>query len=126
MKTMSKLLFLVTLFSLLIMGNANLYAQKKGKESGTKQSAMVQSTFKVAGNCIHCKVAIENAVKSLPGVKKSNWSLANKQLMVSYDSTKVSLPLLHKAIAKIGYDTDLEKGDDAAYSKLPDCCKYRK
>jgi hypothetical protein len=40
------------------------------------------------------------------------------------DSTKTNSEDVHQLIASSGYDTDLQKGDDAAYENLHACCKY--
>ncbi|MDD4746442.1 MAG: efflux RND transporter periplasmic adaptor subunit [Salinivirgaceae bacterium] len=83
-----------------------------------------QETFFVSGNCEMCKSTIELTVKSLPGIGVANWDLKTKELNVSFDDQKSSLSDIHKAIAKSGYDTKLEKATIEAYDKLPACCKY--
>jgi hypothetical protein len=39
-------------------------------------------------------------------------------------SDKVKLYEIHKAIAKVGYDTEMEKADDEVYNNLQGCCQY--
>ncbi len=92
--------------------------------SGAMNANMVQSEFKVAGNCEMCKQTIEKAVKSLEGVNVANWNMDSKQILVSYNKDKVGLNNIHKAIANAGYDTEKEKASQEAYENLPACCQY--
>jgi len=80
--------------------------------------------FKVSGNCGMCEETIETAVKALDGVNEADWSQETKMIHVSFNSDKVQLEKIHKAIAKAGYDTELEKADDDVYNGLPGCCQY--
>lgn len=80
--------------------------------------------FKVSGNCGMCEETIETAVKALSGVNEADWSQETKMIHVSFNSDKVKLSEIHKAIAKAGYDTELEKADDEVYNSLPGCCQY--
>ncbi len=82
------------------------------------------ATFRVSGNCEMCKAAIEKAVNALDGVNMSDWNIETKQMHVSFNKDKVSLDVIHKAIAAAGYDTDKEKASEEAYNKLPSCCQY--
>ena len=83
----------------------------------------VKSTFKVWGNCETCKETIEGSLK-VDGVSAADWNVDSKMIAVSYDTTKISLDQVEKNIASVGYDNVKYKGDDAAYEKLPNCCKY--
>ncbi len=98
---------------------------KVGEHEGHDMSDMdlKHETFNVSGNCEMCKSTIETAAKSLSGVKVANWDIKTKQLHVSF-SEETSISDIHKAIAKSGYDTELEKADDEVYNKLPGCCQY--
>ncbi len=98
---------------------------KAGEHEGHDMSDMdlKHETFNVSGNCEMCKSTIETAAKSLSGVKVANWDIKTKQLHVSF-SEETSISDIHKAIAKSGYDTELEKADDEVYNKLPGCCQY--
>ncbi len=81
------------------------------------------STFKVWGNCDMCKETIEGSLK-VDGISKADWSTETKIISVSYDTTKISLDQIQKNIASVGYDNEKYKGDDKAYSELPECCQY--
>lgn len=79
-------------------------------------------TFKVWGNCGMCKKTIEKAL-AVDGIK-ADWNKTTKMITVTYDSKKYTIAQIHKMIAAAGYDTELERGNDVAYSKLHECCKY--
>jgi periplasmic mercuric ion binding protein len=83
------------------------------------------STFKVSGNCGMCKKKIETQFKGVEGVESATWNKSTKMFSITYDSTKITLPAIHEKISSAGYDTETTKGNDEAYSKLPNCCKYR-
>lgn len=89
-----------------------------------KQKQVLTATFKVAGNCEQCKERIENAA-DIKGVKTSTWDAETQMLKVVYRADKVTGDDIKNAIRKAGHDVEDGKGDDAAYSELPDCCKYR-
>ena len=108
MKTRKMLL----LVGLMIM-TTTVFAQKKKTEE-----------FKVYGNCGMCETRIEKAVDAIPGVLKSAWSSETSMLEVTYKTKNVKALDIHKAVAKVGHDTDLAKADDAVYAKLHGCCKY--
>lgn len=80
--------------------------------------------FKVWGNCGMCKKTIEGSLKDKSGLYSADWNVKTKQIKVVIDSTKVKPEDIHNFIAASGYDTDLKKGDDQAYSGLHACCKY--
>ena len=86
--------------------------------------AMIDLSFGVRGNCEMCKTTIEKAAKSVIGVKKANWDVDKKTIDVTYDEAKVNANAIHNAIAAAGYDTEEVKGDEEAYSNLPNCCQY--
>ena len=80
--------------------------------------------FKVSGNCGMCEETIETATKTLDGVNEADWNQETKMIHVSFNSDKIKLADIHKAIAKVGYDTELEKADDEVYNNLHGCCQY--
>lgn len=83
----------------------------------------VKSSFKVWGNCETCKETIEGSLK-VDGIQSADWNVDSKMMAVTYDTTKISLDQVEKNIASSGYDNVKYKGDDQAYDKLPNCCKY--
>jgi mercuric ion binding protein len=80
-------------------------------------------TFAVKGNCEMCQSRIENAA-DIKGVKICKWDVKKKVATVTYNIEKTSLEQIQKAIAAKGYEAGEVKADEAAYKKLPGCCKY--
>ena len=89
------------------------------------KSATKTESFKVWGNCEKCKKTIEGAV-NMDGVVEKNWSPESTLMTVKFDTTKVSIDKIQKAIALAGYDNDKYYGDDYAYGKLEACCQYER
>lgn len=87
------------------------------------QTGIITQTISVKGNCGECKERIENAA-DIKGVKNSVWSETTQVLSVTYDSKKVGLEQIEKAIAKAGHQTTTQKADSEGYKALPSCCKY--
>ena len=108
-----KNLFLILLSFLCIQS----YSQEKPKEIKTV-------TFKVAGNCEQCKNRIENAC-DLKGVKLAEWDTKTQLLKVTYRTDKATEEQIKQAVLSSGHDIENLKAPDAAYQKLPDCCKFR-
>lgn len=94
------------------------YSQDKAK----KEVKTIE--FKVQGNCDQCKKRIENAA-FVKGVKNAVWNEDTKMLKVIYRTDKINEQQIHDAVAKSGHETSITKANDAAYSELPDCCKYK-
>ena len=91
--------------------SASLFAQTK------------TDTVKVWGNCEECKNKIEKGAHK-GGAVSADWSDETYLLVVNYDASKTSALDIQKEIAAVGYDTQDVKADDAAYKKLPKCCRY--
>src|SRR6187399_1964113 len=81
--------------------------------------------FKVNGACEMCKERIEKTLR-IRGIRSADWNVDSKMLTLVYSPTIVSLPKVHKIIAGVGHDTELEKAKDAVYNELPECRHYRK
>lgn len=88
------------------------------------QNSTITSTISVKGNCEECKERIENAA-DIKGVKNAVWNMDTKTLIVIYDTKKVSLQKIEKAIAKAGHQTTTQNADSTSYNALPNCCKYQ-
>lgn len=83
-------------------------------------------TFKVYGNCGMCESRIEKAAISVDGVSVAEWNKETKKIEVTFDSDKVKLQDIQKAIVKVGHDTDNLLAEDDVYNSLPGCCKYER
>ncbi|WP_298652920.1 heavy-metal-associated domain-containing protein [uncultured Proteiniphilum sp.] len=79
----------------------------------------------VQGLCEICKENIETAAKSVDGVSTAEWDLDKKELHLHFNPQQTNIDAISKAIARVGYDTDRDKADQATYDALPACCKYR-
>lgn len=94
--------------------------------AGTALAGNIKSEkFKVYGKCGMCETRIEKAASNLDGVQKADWNAENQMLEVQYDESKVSSMDIHKAVAKVGHDTDKVKAEKEVYNNLPECCKYK-
>ena len=89
------------------------------------KNGIAESKFTVWGNCGMCKQTIEKSLKK-EGIQKADWDIDAKIMTISYDTSKVSLKTIQQAIADVGYDNVNIKGNDAAYTKLHECCQYER
>jgi copper chaperone CopZ len=80
-------------------------------------------TVKVYGNCGMCESTIEKAANKKK-ISKADWNVDTKMAAITYDSKKTTLDAVLKNIALAGYDNQSFLAPDAAYNKLPGCCKY--
>lgn len=115
----------IALITIAVVSCGNKTESKKNESKAEIVEGISTSTFKVWGNCDMCKETIEGALK-VEGVSKTDWSSETKVISVSYDTTKISLDQIQKNIASVGYDNEKYKGDDKAYSGLPECCQYER
>ena len=92
--------------------------------SSFSQSKVVTDTIKVYGNCTMCKNRIETALDH-KGIKQAKWDPKTKDLVVVFNSEKISEQQIHEIVASVGHDTDKVKAKIEVYSGLPFCCLYR-
>lgn len=65
---------------------------------------MLSKTLKIEGmTCAACAKAVERASKKLDGVTEANVNFATEKLTVNYESAKVRISDIKKAIEKAGY-----------------------
>ena len=98
--------------------------EKAQAETATTATSAITETFTVYGNCGMCKRTIEKAAKGVDGVQSATWDADAAKVTVTYDSGKVKLETIKKAIAASGYDTDAFRASDDAYKALSGCCQY--
>lgn len=110
-KVMRSLLAII----IVLVGFGNLQAQNENTK---------KEEFKVYGNCGMCKSRIEKAAKEVDGVTTADWNKETKMISVTYDQAKVEMMDIHKAIAKVGHDTEKAQAEDKVYDALPGCCQY--
>jgi copper chaperone CopZ len=97
----------------------------KNENSSEQISNGTTAQFKVWGNCEMCKETIEGSLK-IDGVSKADWNTETKQILVTYDSSKISLDQIQHRIADAGYDNEKYKSDEKVYHSLPECCQYER
>ncbi len=54
-------------------------------------------------SCGHCEIAIKDAVRKLPGIKKVKASKRKKEVVAEYDPAQVTDDQIKKAIDDTGY-----------------------
>lgn len=82
-------------------------------------------TMNVKGNCGSCKKRIVKAAESIDGVSNADWDKKTKKFTATFDDAVTDKKAISAAILSAGYDVEEMKADNKAYTKLPDCCKYR-
>jgi len=55
---------------------------------------------------MHCKHAVESAVRALPGIEKVEAKVRENKVEVTYDPSQVSLEQIATAIEDAGYDVE--------------------
>ena len=109
---MRKLMFGAAIMSLMFLGACKNEGKKDEAATVSTELAMGDmATFGVRGNCGMCKATIEKAATALEGVSKADWSVAKKQIAVTYDASKTNIEAIHQAIAAAGYDTEKATGN---------------
>lgn len=101
------------LIAVMMLAATSLFAQNKKTEE-----------FKVYGKCGMCETRITKAVDAVPGVVSSEWEQKTQMLKVTYKTKKAKASDIHKAVAKVGHDTDVVRADDKVYDALHGCCHY--
>lgn len=67
---------------------------------------MINELYQVEGmSCNHCKMAVENEVGSLAGVRAAEVDLAAKTLKVEYDDAKTNPAAIRLAIDEAGFSS---------------------
>jgi len=65
---------------------------------------MEKITLRVEGMaCGHCEIAVKDAVRKLPGIKKVKASKRKKEASAEYDPEQVTLEQIRQAINNTGY-----------------------
>lgn len=104
----------IILSLIILLGLSSIYAQKSKIE-----------TIKIntSGQCSMCKERIEKALVFEKGIKNADYDIETAVVTIKYNTTKTTPDKIKKVINLCGYDADDSKADEAAYQKLPNCCK---
>jgi len=92
--------------------------------SCSNTEGMKTETFTVHGNCGMCKKTIEKSLDEVKGISSADWDMTTDKMTVTFDPKLITIGKIHKKIAGVGYDTDLERAQDSVYEKLHGCCQY--
>ena len=91
------------------------FAQQKAVQKVVINTPTVQ--------CQMCKDKIEQYLSREPGVSAVKVDFKKKTTTVTFLSDRNNIEQLKTSIANAGYDADDVTADEAAYNKLPKCCK---
>jgi periplasmic mercuric ion binding protein len=79
--------------------------------------------------CDHCKMCgscgsrIEKALYSQKGIKRVDVDDKKMEIIVVYNTGKISKDKIRETITDNGYDADDKKATPESIAKLDDCCK---
>lgn len=105
-------LFLQGLLLVAIVMAVFSFSQARASETKKKDSAVLGITLQVNGmTCSECAKKVESCLMKLKGVKKVSVDVDENKASVEYDTKKVSVKQMIKALKKKGYDAK-EKKDE--------------
>ena len=92
-------------------------------ESFGQQKKVDTIAIKTSAVCGMCKDRIEGCFAYEKGVKSAILDVDTKVATIIYNPGKTTPAQLRKTLSKLGYDADTIPASQAAYNKLPACCK---
>jgi copper chaperone len=99
---MKKIFYLFAVFAFVSCQSGNKNVQEV--KTSTESVQVVKSTINIGGmHCENCVASVEKGVKELDGIVSLAVSLNDSTAVVSYDSSKVELAKIEKAIESRGY-----------------------
>jgi periplasmic mercuric ion binding protein len=113
------------LFVLSILFSLQTHAQAKAQNFALAACDYQKASFTVHGNCEMCKATIEGVAKA-SGAMKADWNMKNDLLTIEFDPKRVTLERIQRNIAAMGYDNERFRGNDEAYTRLPESCRYER
>lgn len=103
-KKMTRNILVLASAVVLTFAGLNLSTFAKGSSKENLVNSGVKVSIPVEGmSCFTCEVAIQSAVKKLPGIHQVKASAKDKVAMVSYDPKKASIEQIVAAINQTGY-----------------------
>ncbi len=94
-----------------------------GLSAFSQEGTFKTDTVKVSGNCEMCQQRIITAAK-IKGVQTVSWNIETQMLLVTYDTSRITLGKIEQRIAAAGHDTEHFKAPEGAYKALHKCCRY--
>lgn len=90
---------------------------------GQKEPKVLTVEIQTSAECNDCKVRLEEALNYTKGVNFAELDLNTRKLTVKFKTAAISFDEIKKQISLLGYNADDVKADEAAFNKLPECCK---
>ena len=109
-KKMTRNVLLAASAVVLVFAGLNVYTYAKGSLKGSSVISGAQVSIPVEGmSCFTCEIAVQTAVKKLPGISEVKASAKEGKALVSYDPAKTSLDQSINAINQTGYKAEKPK-----------------
>lgn len=122
---MKRILLAMSLMAFLLASCGGASTESKVSNETVASATLHNATLKgVQGLCDMCKSSIEKAAMSVPNIKTAVWNGTTKELELT-SASSVDLNTVSKAIAAVGYDTEMDKAEESVYVNLPACCQYK-
>lgn len=95
-----------------------------GYDANVIENHMTELVMNVEGmTCAACAINVDRAVRKLDGIKDVNVNIANDKMTVSFDTQKLKLSEIKKAVYNAGYDAYLNTEIDSSVD--PDVIKMQ-
>jgi mercuric ion binding protein len=114
MKRISGIKGLINLVLVMIVFSSACFGQQKKIDT---------LAIKTSAVCGMCKDRIEGGLAFERGIKSATLDVDTKIATIIYNPAKTSPAVLRNTLSKLGYDADTIPANQAAYNKLPACCK---
>ncbi|MBI4357992.1 MAG: cation transporter [Candidatus Omnitrophica bacterium] len=109
-KKMTRNVLILASAIVLTFASLNFYTYARGSHGLPISEADVQISIPVEGmTCFTCEIAVQSAVKKLPGIHQIKASAKDKIAIVSYDPQKTNLDQIVTAINQTGYKAEKSK-----------------
>ncbi|MBI1869935.1 MAG: heavy-metal-associated domain-containing protein [Chlamydiae bacterium] len=106
-KRMTRNILILASAVVLTFAGFNIYTYARGKPVRNLSQADTRVSIPVKGmSCFTCEIAIQQAVKKLPGIRNVKASASDGIVLVSYDTEKTSLDEVINAINETGYKAE--------------------
>ena len=106
--------FKLTLFALLVIAGSS-FGQTKPVEKVIIKTPTIL--------CEECQIKLESYLKREPGIMALKVDFKRKITTVTFMNDRNNIEQLKTAISNAGFDADEIAADEAAYKKLPKCCR---
>jgi len=103
-KRLTRISLILASAFVLVFAGLNFYIYAKGSPKQPFAKEGLQSIIPVKGmTCFTCEIAVQSAVKKLPGIYSVKASVMDQKAYVAYDSEKVNLEQIIEAINSTGF-----------------------